>query len=114
MNQHAAKPFGQNAVEFVLLLWDEPLRRMAIRPITKKDSRAYLLAYDKKGKGGGAGFFAKTFFDHINYDYTETRTHTAEWNDTEGILEVQLPADAFKAETESKVLSLAAQKQGAK
>lgn len=114
INQHAAKYLRQNAVEYVLLLWDEDERQMAIRPITKKDARAYTLSYDKKGKGGGAGFFGKTFFDFINYNYEATRSFPAVWNESEGILEVPLPADAFKAGAEQKVLTLTAQKKGAR
>ena len=115
INQHAAKYFRQNAVEFVLLLWDKDARQMAIRPLTKKDARAYAVTYDKKGKGGGAGFFGKTFFDFIEYDYAETRSFPAVWNESEGILEVKLPAEAFKNKVESnRVLPLTGQKRAAR
>jgi hypothetical protein len=114
INQHAAKYLRQNAVEYVLLLWDADKRQMAIRPITKKDTRAYTLTYDKKGKGGGAGFFGKSFFDFINYNYGETRSFPASWNENEEILEVPLPADVFKEEGQPKLLTLTAQKKGAR
>jgi hypothetical protein len=113
LNAFSAKYFRDTAVEFVLLLWDEETRRLALRPTSKKDGKAFTLKYDKQGRGAGAGFFAKSFLEYINYDYSTTRTLPAEWNENQGILEVQIPDEAFRAEKESKVFTLTASKQAA-
>src|SRR4051812_28365656 len=57
LNKTATARFERDAVEFVILLWDKESRRIAIRPITKKDARAYRVSYGQKGNG--AGFSAK-------------------------------------------------------
>jgi len=113
LNQFSAKYFRDTAVEFVLLLWDEESRRMALRPSSKKDSKAFTLKYDKVGQGAGAGFFAKSFLEFINYDYGTTRILPAEWNENQGILEVQLPDEAFRVEKQPRVFALSGQKQTA-
>ena len=50
-NKAATALFEKNAVENVLLLWDEQNRLVGVRPITKKDNRAYKLHFGKKGNG---------------------------------------------------------------
>ena len=117
LNRSSAKYFRDTAVELVLLLWDEDARRIALRPTSKKDNKAYTLRFDKEGLGSGAGFFAKSFFHHIGYDYGETRIMPAEWNENQQILEVQLPDEAFSTSTskEATVFALREPKQaGAK
>jgi len=94
INQAATKILKDNAVEFVLLLWDKERNKIAIRPITKKDKRAYIVTFAPKGNG--AGFSAKTFFKYIGYDYAETRSLAAEWNENEGILEIDVPPENLK------------------
>src|SRR5690348_15937302 len=72
LNKTATVMLEKNAVEYVLVLWDKDDRKIAIRPITKKDPRAYSVTYGVKGNG--AGFSAKTFCDYINLDYTQSRS----------------------------------------
>jgi len=81
LNKTATETLEKDAVEFILLLWDGGKRQVAIRPITKKDPRAYRLAYGKKGNG--AGFSAKTFMDYIDYDYSESRSTPVRWDEGE-------------------------------
>lgn len=92
LNSAATKALNDLAVEFVVLLWDADARKVAIRPVTKKDPRSYKL--NRSGKGEGSGFSAVTFFDHIGFDYKNgTKSFPAEWNADQGILEVSI-ADA--------------------
>lgn len=94
INQPATKILKDNAVEFVLLLWDRERNKIAIRPIAKKDKRSYILTFALKGNG--AGFSAKTFFNYIGYNYSKTQSLAAEWNEKESILEIDVPAENLK------------------
>jgi hypothetical protein len=102
LNKAATRVLEREAVEYVLLLWDRENHRIAIRPIKKKDGRAYHLSYGKKGNG--SGFSAKTFFDYIGYDYSETRSLPAEWNEGEGIFELEVPVEHLKDEKQRRLL----------
>jgi hypothetical protein len=103
LNQSITKTLAESAVEYVLLLWDKEKHRMAIRPITKKDSRAYGLSHAKSS----TAFSGKTFLDYIGYDYSETRSFPAEWNEKENILEVELPSELLKgSQAPAKLLQM--------
>jgi hypothetical protein len=92
-NKAATAKLEKEAVEYVLLLWDAESNKVGLRLITKRDPRAYKVAYG--AKGNGAGFSAKTFFDHIGLDYTETRTAPVEIGEGDILLEFQVPEDYF-------------------
>ncbi len=96
LNKAAADILHRSAVEHVLLLWDAEARKFAVRPITKKDERAYKLHYGKKGNG--AGFSAVTFLAHIGYDYSKTRSHPAIWNEDQQMFEVEVPQECFQSQ----------------
>lgn len=102
-NKAATAPFEKHAVENVLLLWDAEKIQFAVRVITKKDTRSYRLTYGNKGNG--AGFSAKTFFDYIGLDYSESRTMPAEWNDQEMMFEIKIP-DEFFVQKRQQVMPL--------
>lgn len=106
LNKLAAQPFTEQAAENALLLWDADNRRFAIRPIFKRDPRAYPIRFGKIGSQGNqevATINAKSFLDDIGVDYSETRQYPAQWNEQEGILEVPLPEERFKAGREGVV-----------
>ena len=92
-NKAATAKLEKDAAENVLLLWDATLRKVGIRSITKKDPRSYKIAYGVKGNG--AGFSAKTFFDYIGLDYSETRSIPVEIGEGDILLEFQIPEDYF-------------------
>lgn len=104
LNKTATAVLEREAVEFALLLWDATKRQVGIRPITKKDQRAYRLAYGKKGNG--AGFSAKTFMDHIGYDYSESRSIPVRWDDGESMFIAELPPEFFAANPNQSVLAV--------
>ena len=101
LNQAATLTLQKDAVEFVLLLWNETTGVIAIRPITKKDSRAYRISYAKRGNS--AGFSAKTFLDWIEYDYSSTRSFPADWNEGEGRFEIKLLPETLKDERQREL-----------
>jgi hypothetical protein len=91
LNKKATVKMEKDAVENVLLMWDGPKRQIGIRPISKKDPRAYRVAYGKKGNG--AGFSAKTFLDHIGYSFKESRAFSVAWDESEAMFIAEVPAD---------------------
>src|SRR5207245_6016820 len=86
LNVAAARIFHDNAVESVLLLLDKDQNKMALRPINKKDTRAYRVTYGKNNNG--CSFSGKAFLDWAKVDYSKKRTFPASWNENEGFLEV--------------------------
>lgn len=94
LNTIATAPFEKEAVEFVLVMWDSARHQIGVRPITKKDSRSYKVAYGKKGNG--CGFSAKTFLDYIGYDYSETRSFPVKWDEPEAMYVVEVPEQHLK------------------
>jgi hypothetical protein len=95
-NKAAAKIFQDQGAEHVVLLWDSAANKVAIRPISKTDPRAYKLnRTGREGKGSSVGFSAVTFFDHIGFDYKNgTRSFPVEWNAEQGMLEIKLVDEA--------------------
>jgi hypothetical protein len=102
LNQAATAQFRKDAVEFVLLLWDKEAHMVALRPITKRDARAYRVAYNKKANG--CGFSAKTFFDYIGLDYKTSFSVPAEWDDEEGCFKVVIPTERLKDERQQRLI----------
>jgi hypothetical protein len=102
MNKTATARLERDAVEFVLLLWDASKRQIGIRPITKRDSRAYRLAYGKKGNG--AGFSAKTFMDYVGYDYKESRSVPIRWDEGESMFIGEVPAEYLQQQRQQPLL----------
>jgi hypothetical protein len=92
-NASAAELMKLNAMETVLLMWNPETRQIGVRNVMKKDARSYTLRFSKKQYG--AGFAARTFLNHIGYDYSVTRSFPCEWNEQDGIFVIQLTEDAF-------------------
>jgi len=104
LNKTATAILERDAVEFVLLLWDPIKRQVGIRPITKKDQRAYRLAYGKKGNG--AGFSAKTFMDHIGYEYSESRSTPVRWDEGESMFIAEVPVEYLRVNPQPSLLAV--------
>jgi len=98
LNRSAAEMFDKDAIQHVLLLWDKDSLKFAIRPLTKKDDRAFNIRYSKKDKQViGAAFSGVMFLRHIGYDFTTTGTYPLTWNADISMFEVQLPKERFGA-----------------
>ena len=108
INSQAAKILHQHAVEFVLILWDKQGRKAALRPLSKKDRRAYKLSYGKisNNQPNGASFSARTFLNHIGWKTQEKQTMSAEWNEDEQLLEFVLPANCLEDDNQKKLLTM--------
>jgi len=95
-NKSATAIFEKKAVENILLLWDKDKRIIGVRPIIKKDSRAYKVHYGKRGNG--CGFSATTFLRHIRYNVNETQSIDTEWDEQEQMFLAELPEELLKKE----------------
>lgn len=93
-NKAATAQFEKNAIENVLLLWDAERNLVGVRPITKKDSRAYKVHMGKKGNG--CGFSATTFLRHIGYDISQSKSMPAKWDETEEMFLIEVPKEYLK------------------
>jgi hypothetical protein len=111
-NAAAAEMLRKNAVEYVLVLWDKDTRKVAVRSTAKKDPRAYTIRYAQKYRL--AGFAAKTFLNHIQYDFTETHQYPCTWNEQDDMYEIQLPAERFKGAKKPEPIYKTASVQGGK
>jgi len=99
-NVPAAQILKSKQVESVLLLWDAPGKKLAMKS-TVKDARAYTIRYNDKGNG--ASFSAKTFLDFIGIDYAQRRSIPVEFNfNNEYLVEVTIPDACFKKELAQK------------
>ncbi len=83
-------------------MWDASKRQVGVKPITKKDQRAYKLAYGKKGNG--AGFSAKTFMDYVGYDYKESRSFSVRWDEGESMFIGEIPAEYLQLQQQQPLL----------
>ncbi|MBZ5580955.1 MAG: hypothetical protein LAQ30_01895 [Acidobacteriia bacterium] len=93
LNKAAAELLHKEAIGFALLLWDADARKIAVRPIKKKDPRAFTVTFSKGRMS--AGISAKSFCDYIGVDYSQTRGYQAKWNDNESALEIDLGRAEF-------------------
>lgn len=86
LNRGATEFLTKTYTGFVNLLWDKTSYRVGIRAAKKEDDTTYSLkAYGPKGKSG-SGFSAVTFLNFIKYDWSKTRSFSAEWDATGNML----------------------------
>jgi hypothetical protein len=109
VNSAATELFMRDNVEFVYILWDRETRRMAIRPTMRKDARAFRITYNKNKSS--AAIAAKSFMDHIGYNYSDRQTYAAEWDEKEGMI-IELPAE--RMESAQKVVPMESQRRSNK
>jgi hypothetical protein len=95
-NKASTALFEKNAIENVLLLWDKERRLIGVRPITKKDTRAYKVRTGNKGNG--CGFTASTFFKYVGVDVSDSRTMPARWDEQEEMFLIEVPEEYLKKE----------------
>jgi hypothetical protein len=93
-NKSGTVLFEKHAIEHVLLMWDNEKRLIGIRPIAKKDPRAYKVHYGKKGNG--CGFSATTFLKYIGYSETNSQSVPANWDEQEGMFIIEVPEQYLK------------------
>jgi hypothetical protein len=87
LNAAAARKFREEAVEYVLLLWDKIHRKIGIRVISKRDARSFKVSYVRKS---GAAITAASFLRFIGWKETKRMTFRAVWNEDQRMLEFSL------------------------
>jgi hypothetical protein len=99
LNRAAAEMFDKDAVQIILLLWDQETHKIAIRPITKKDPRSFNVRFSRKDKiATSAAFSGVLFLKHIGYDMSETKSYPIQWNAEEAHFEAELPKEKFQGQ----------------
>jgi len=107
-NITASVKFKDDVIEQVLLLWDKEKRLIGIRPITKKDERAYRVRWGKRGDA--CGFSAVTFVRYIGYDASQTRSMDLKWDEGQELFLIEVPKEYLKEEGEELTLREAKRK----
>ena len=92
-NMKAVAILREHEATHAVLLWNKESHECAVRIASSKDAGAYTLTYNKKYNG--AGFSSVTFLNYIRYDWTETRSFNAVWNDSEKMLVFPIPQQYF-------------------
>lgn len=106
LNQGASAQLVKDAAKRVLLLWDRENLKLAIKPLNKKDNRAYSIAYSHKGSG--STITARGFLAWIGYSSEPgTVTLDATWNEKESIFEVKIPPEKIKGDKQDEASSSA-------
>jgi hypothetical protein len=77
--------------KYVQILWDRENCRLAIRPLTKSDQRAFKLTFLQGRRG--AGFSAQSFLNYIQWKPVDRFNTQVHWNDKDGLLEAVLPKE---------------------
>ena len=91
LNAHAGDILVKAGMRFVHILWDSELCKLALKPITKVDEKAFRLSVPA-GKRGGT-FSAQSFLNYIHWNATKPIVVAAEWNERERLLEARLPKE---------------------
>ena len=97
LNKGVVQRLRAMAVEYVLLLWDGERHKVGLRPISKRDNRAFRVLYGNRENA--AALSGKSFFDYIGYNYAESRILPATWDENEEMFEIPIPQDALKPES---------------
>jgi hypothetical protein len=96
INKAALQILRSKKTEYVLLYWDKDKHKIGIKP-SKKDARAYQV--NTNSKENNAGFHGGLFVKHIGFDNSVNRLMFAEWNEKEGMLEIDVPQEFLKSDT---------------
>ena len=91
LNADAGDLLRNAGAKFAHLLWDAEARKIALRPLTKADTRSYKLTVPSAHKRG-MSVSAATFLRYIGWSFSTRATLTVEWNEKEKLLEAVLPS----------------------
>ncbi len=89
LNAAASRIFEESVVKFVLLLWDKPNRKIALKAAPKGDKNAY--AVSRTSSHHAMSLRAKLFLSHIGWSGPRREILHATWNEKDKSLEIALP-----------------------
>jgi hypothetical protein len=98
LNAAAGRILIEARVKTVVLLWDEPTHRIALKAAPKSDRDGYAVSLGDHS----ASVRAKSFITHIGWNAPRRQTLPATWNETEKMLEAMLPPGFLKARPHSR------------
>jgi hypothetical protein len=93
LNRISAGIFKQEKTNRVDLLWDSERSKVGIQ--VNRNKGMYQLNFAPQLNG--AVVSASTFFNYIKYDWTETRTFPAVWDDRDKILMVDIQPEHLQS-----------------
>ena len=89
LNAASVRVLGEAGVKSVLLLWDEPGNRLALKAATKGDKNAFAVSF---GDSSGS-IRAKSFLRHIQWNAPKRTLLPASWNPQQRMIEAILPPE---------------------
>ena len=105
LNGDAGDLLRSVGAKFAHLLWDAEARKIALRPLTKRDSRSYRLTVPRAHKRG-MSVSAATFLRYIGWSSSTRATLAVEWNEKEKLLEAVLPPDRSSSRIQKAMTGL--------
>jgi hypothetical protein len=90
-NADARNLFTSVGAKYAQILWDRESLRLAIRPLTKPEARAFKLTFPNIRRGPTIA--AQSFLRYIEWQAGEPFTTAVNWNEKEGLLEAALPRE---------------------
>lgn len=91
INAAAVRIARDARITAVLLLWDGPNHRLAIKAVQKGDKNSYALSIVAASHSGSLR--AKSFLGHIGWKARKRETTLLVWNEKERMFEATLPIE---------------------
>jgi hypothetical protein len=101
LNADVGDILTSRGAKYAQILWDRETLKLGIRPLAKRESRAFKLTF-MRGKRG-ASLSARSFLNYIQWRQSKPFTTAVQWNEKEGLLEAVLPREGVgSAESKSR------------
>ncbi len=91
LNVGANEFFTRLGAAYVHLLWDRKACRLAIKAVHEEDNNAFRISVPKGRRGGTLS--AESFLKYIGWVGKELASIAARWNESEQMLEADLPKE---------------------
>lgn len=112
LNRGATEYLTKTYTGAVNLYWDKISHRVGIQTAKKTDKAVYnLKAYGPQGKTG-SGFSAVTFLNFIQYDWSKTRSFSAEWLENEKMVVFSVPQEYLTGHSQGSRREVQARRKG--
>ena len=96
VNAAAARIFIEAGIKWVLLLWDPPNHRLAVKATQKGDKNSYAVSIAPASHSGSLR--AKSFLSYIGWKARKREMIPATWNEKERMFEAVLPLEHLESE----------------
>jgi len=91
LNAAAVRTFRVAGIKFVLLLWDKPQGKLALKAAVRQDKNAYAVSIVNESHSGSLR--AKAFLAHVGLNVPKRTMLPATWNDKDMMFEVTIPQE---------------------